>query len=1173
MGARTPQRCPFVSVFCPRNGGPTSALRRYGQCSVLAYNPVIVPAATDVIESFIARWSAATGSERANYQLFITELSDLLGLPKPEPAQADAGENAYCFERNVVFRHGDGTQSHGFIDCYRRAAFVLEAKKLRVGGARGFDDAMLRARAQAENYARALPADEGRPPFVVVVDVGNVIELYSEFSRSGATYTPFPDPRSHRIALADLRREDIRARLTALWLAPESLDPSRASARVTREIAAHLAEVAKSLEGAGHAPELVAGFLTRCLFSMFAEDVALIPKDSFSALLKECAGNAAALPALLGGLWRDMDSGSPFSAAIRAALPRFNGKLFKNPEVLPLTRAQIDLLIEAARADWTQVEPAIFGTLLERALDPRERHALGAHYTPRAYVERLVLPTVIEPLRQSWSFVQAAALLLANEGKDKEAVAEIRAFHRRLTELKVLDPACGSGNFLYVTLEHMKRLEGEVLNQLHEFGHGQAMLETEGFAVDPHQFLGLEINPRAAAIAELVLWIGYLQWHFRTRGAGLPPSPILRDFHNIECRDAVLAWDDVQFVMDAAGRAVSRWDGRTMKQHPVTGEDVPDERAQVPLERYLNPRRAEWPEADVVVGNPPFIGNKRMRFALGDGYVEALRGAWQEVPDIADFVMYWWHHAAQLVAQGKLSRFGFITTNSITQTFNRRIVQGALDAGLHLDFAIPDHPWVDSADGADVRIAMTVVAVGQGEGRHQDVVAEREGKGEGLDVELAGRFGAIHADLTVGANVAAAQSLRANIGLCFQGMNLVGKGFRLAFEDVRRLGYDPKRLPPEIKPHRNARDMMQGGEDCFVIDLFGYSVDEARARHPALYQWLFDRVKPERDHNKDAQRRRDWWLFGRSNRDLRKSWAGMERMILTPETSKHRVFAFQPLPFCPDHKLYAVCCEDAWVLGVLSSTTHARWALAAGGRLGVGNDPTWTNTTCFLTFPFPAATSDQQARIRALAEALDAHRKDVLARHPALTLTGLYNVLEKLRAGEPLNAKDKTIHDNGLVGVLKSLHDDLDAAVLDAYGWHDNPDNDTLLERLVALNAERAVEEAAGLIRCLRPEFQNPGATAAQPLPKTTALFVEEAPVALTPAPSPAGRLAWPTSLPEQVAAVARALAESPAPLSLADIALRFSGRGAWKKRLPEILETLTALGRARSVEDSRWMG
>jgi hypothetical protein len=184
-------------------------------------------------------------------------------------------------------------------------------------------------------------------------------------------------------------------------------------------------------------------------------------------------------------------------------------------------------------------------------------------------------------------------------------------FHHRLCQIRVLDPACGSANFLYVTLEHMKRLEGEVLDQLHAFGRGQQRLEAEGLTVDPQQFLGLELNPRAAAIAELVLWIGYLQWHFRTSGSGLPPQPILKDFRNIECRDAVLACDGIETVVDERGVPVSRWNGVTTKTHPVTGEQVPDENARTPLQRYINPRKATWPQADYIVGNPPFIGNRR----------------------------------------------------------------------------------------------------------------------------------------------------------------------------------------------------------------------------------------------------------------------------------------------------------------------------------------------------------------------------------------------------------------------------------------------------------------------------------------------------------------------------------------------------------------------------------
>jgi hypothetical protein len=1130
---------------------------------MLSESQVPADASPDKIAAFIARWSAAGGSERANYQLFVGELCALLGLPTPDPASDDTRDNAYVFERRVTFRHGDGSASNGFVDCYRRGAFVLEAKKIRSGGAQTFDDALMRARAQAEGYARALPADEGRPPFLVVVDVGNVIELYSEFSRSGATYTPYPDPRSHRIALADLNNAEIRERLRHLWLDPLALDPTRKSARVTREIAAHLADIAKSLEGAGHAPETVAGFLTRCLFSMFAEDVKLIPEGSFTDLLQSLKGDSTQFVPLVAALWREMDVGG-YSVVLRKTLPRFNGKLFKQPDVLPLDRDQIALLLEASKADWTQVEPAIFGTLLERALVPAERHALGAHYTPRSYVERLVLPTVIEPLRESWRYVQAAALVLAQEGKQKEVEAELRAFHLRLCQLRVLDPACGSGNFLYVTLEHMKRLEGEVLNQLHEFGHGQSLLEAEGLTVDPHQFLGLEINPRAAAIAELVLWIGYLQWHFRTQGQGLPPSPILKDFRNIECRDAVLVHDGLDYALDDKGIAVSRWDGRTLKTHPVTGEQVPDEAARVPLERYKNPRQAEWPAADVVVGNPPFIGAATMRAALGDGYVDSLRGAWQAVPESADFVMFWWHHAAQLVAQGKLARFGFITTNSLRQTFNRRVVQTALDSGVHLAFAVPDHPWVDSADGAAVRIAMTVAAPGAGEGRLSTVTAEHEGKGEGLEVELAECTGTIHADLKVGADVTASQALRANGDVSNRGFCLFGAGFIVKPEDAAQLEADAP-----IKHYRNGRDLTERPRGVCVIDLFGHDADAVRRRWPATYQWVLERVKPERDHNKREVRKRNWWLFGEPNPKLRQQLTGLPRYIATVETAKHRVFQFLDATIAPDNMLIAIALDDAYVLGVLSSGVHVVWALAQGGTLE--DRPRYNKSRCFETFPLPVATAEQQARIRDLAEQIDAHRKRVLAAHTDLTLTGLYNVMQKLGAGDTaLNAKEKLIHEKGLVAVLKQLHDELDAAVLDAYGWHDQPAEQTLLERLVALNTERTAEEAVGTVRWLRPEFQNRTSSSSA----TRSGHTAELGLQIT-APIPAavdGKQPWPADLPDQVAAVARVLTASRLPLTLVDVAAHFTGRGKWKVRLPQIVDTLVALGRARQAGNA-WLG
>ncbi|MBK8639039.1 MAG: class I SAM-dependent DNA methyltransferase [Chromatiaceae bacterium] len=1165
-----------------------------------------------IVAAFIARWSAASGTERANYQLFLTELCTLLGLPRPDPAREDTQDNVYCFERRVCFQHGDGTQSQGFIDLYRRACYVLECKQTGLElDTRGWDKAMLRAHGQAVQYVRALPVAEGRPPFVVVVDVGRSIELYSEFSRSGGAYIPYPDPRSHRLRLEDLRRPGIRVRLRALWLDPLSLDLSRRAARVTRDIAARLARLAVSLESAGHAPEVTAAFLIRCLFTLFAEDVGLIKLGGFTDLLQSVRADPAQFVPLTEHLWREMNLGAAFSVILRERVPRFNGGLFAAGQALPLDRDQLDLLIDAGRADWRHVEPAIFGTLLERALDPRERHALGAHYTPRAYVERLVLPTVIAPLREEWTAVHSAAFSLHEQGKDPEAIRLVSAFQVRLANIRVLDPACGSGNFLYVTLEHLKRLEGEVLDTLESLGQRQLLMAMEGVSVDPHQLLGLEINPRAAAIAETVLWIGYLQWHFRTHGNVNPPEPVIRDFRNIQCRDAVLAYDRVEWVTDAAGRPVTRWDGRTYQPHPVTGEPVPDENARLPLERYLNPRRAEWPEADFVVGNPPFIGAGTLRRALGDGYVEALRTTWREVPESADYVMYWWERAAELTRGGHLRRFGFITTNSLRQTFNRRVLERHLKAAepLSLLFAVPDHPWVDSAGGAAVRIGMTVAEAGDKLGVIDQVVAERSGQGEGLDVDLERTAGRIHADLRIGADVASAVALLANRDLSNPGVKLHGAGFIVTPKEALTLGLGRVLgLDRHIRAYLNGRDLTQNSRGVMVIDLFGLNADEVRSRYPEVYQRVLERVKPERDQNKRESRKLNWWLFGETNPKLRRQLAGLSRYIATVETAKHRTFVFLDQSILPDNMLVNIAVDDAWLLGVLSCRIHVFWALATGGRLGMGNDPRYNKTRCFETFPFPApndpvgrvragmpvtrrpaAVSSGYAaltrptdplnpaealktRIRQLAEDLDAHRKARQALHPGLTMTGMYNVLDMLRRGEPLSPKDKIIHEQGLVSVLRQLHDELDAAVLAAYGWEDlipalvgkgsgNGVEETILLRLVALNTERATEERRGLIRWLRPEFQHPGGGATV---QTEAKITAATPTASGPKPD------WPKTLPEQFQALRAALATRPGPLSAADLAQGFTR--APRSRIAELLETLATLGHARRLDDGRYL-
>ncbi len=831
------------------------------------------------IRAFIQHWSNASASERSNSQLFLIELCDILELPHPDPHL----HSGYAFEFPVDQLQRDNTTTQGRIDLYKRGCFVLESKqfhaqqaeptdlqlaahdsgailqeKKKSGPVRGterWDDAMFKARGQAERYIRSLPASEPTPPFLIVIDVGDTFEIYADFTQAGKAYLPFPDPRSFRLRLADLEKDEVRERLRTIWTDPFSLDPSRVSSAVTREIAGHLAELAKSLEAAGHAPQKVAEFLTRCLFCMFAEDVHLLPERSFTELLQSIPPDGTGFEELLRTLFREMNTGTGkgISVVLRKKLLQFNGGLFADDTVLPVNGLQLGLLKSASVLNWRSVEPAIFGTLLERALNPHERHKLGAHYTPRAYVERLVLPAVIEPIRSEWENVRAAALTLARADKLKEARAEILQFHKRLCHVKVLDPACGSGNFLYVALEHFKRLEGEVLDVATGFGE-TFKLELTGEAVDPHQFLGIELNPRAASIAELVLWIGYLQWHFRTRGhQTMPAEPVLKRFRNIECRDAVLAYDEVKEVTEAMAAAnpdlpglpdeirtqlrsrrghetqtfgegdqslltsaatITIWDRRSMKTDLVTGRDVPDETKRTTLLAYINPRPAEWPVADYIVGNPPFLGPARMREALGDGYAGTLRETYPEVPESADFVMYWWHKAAALTRTGAVKRFGFITTNSLRQTFNRRVVQFHLAGSsrgneaqtsgkkgqslltsaatkLSLLFAISDHPWVDTEEGAAVRIAMTVGSAGEHVGELNEVVDEKPQEDGSAEVTFDTQDGKLQADLTCGADVAGVIELSANQGLANRGFCLFGSGFIVTHEKAMELGLEP----------------------------------------------------------------------------------------------------------------------------------------------------------------------------------------------------------------------------------------------------------------------------------------------------------------------------------------------------------------------------------------------
>jgi len=1147
------------------------------------------------IEQFVERWSDREGgAERANYALFLTELTETLDLPHPEPADS---RNTYRFEYPVDGDFGQKLR----IDLYRENCFILEAKqsRLEVNPYRRFakseaavqEDlfgnpipplgAPRRARwgadmdaafRQARDYAHRLDPEVDRPPFLITCDVGRTFEFYADFSGQGRAYRPFTPRQTGRrvLELAHLLEPETQTFFRKVWEDPRGLDPALERARVTRTIADHLAELSRSLERRGYPSQEVALFLSRLLFALFAKDVGLLPRQKVTRLLRECHDSPDSFSAQATALFEAMDVGS-FSPALGERLRRFNGAFFKNSRAFPLRKEEVAILLEAADADWREVEPAIFGTLLEHALDPGERGRLGAHYTPRPYVERLVQATIMGPLREDWDTARAAADARLAEDDADGARLELLSFHDQLTRTRVLDPACGTGNFLYVSLELMYALETEVIETRRAIGDDtefdEGLVSTDfKRGLDPRRFFGLELNPRAAIIAELVLWIGFLQASYR-RGDGDEVSrvPVLEDYGTInpvayrrQPRDV-----SVDSILEHDGLVVG------------AGGDA-----------YPNPRQPAWPEAEFIIGNPPFIGGKDLRAELGDAYAEALWAGHPNMNDSADLVMYWWDRAADLLTRkgSKLRRFGLVTTNSITQVFQRRTVARWLSAmnpnrtPLSLVFAVDDHPWTKATrDAAAVRIAMTVAKAGAHEGELATVRHESGLETDQPEIELASVRGFINSDLTVGVDVTRAAPLNANDGLCSPGVKLHGAGFIVRPAEAAYLGLgrpDRPGLDMHIRPYMNGRDFTGRSRGAMVIDFFGLSADGVRDRYPEAYQHLALTVKPERDANNRAAYRDNWWIFGEPRSELRPALAGLRRYIATVETAKHRIFQFLDAGLLPDNKLIAIGSDDAALLAVLSSSSHTDWALHAGGWLGVGNDPVYVKSRCFDTFPFPAWTDAQRNELGEAGEALDAFRRARLAESPELTLTRLYNALEAHRAGRvpeqcrpdsmtPVEAQDYTA---ASVVVLAEHHAAVDRLTLAAYGWKDleavpaAEREQILLARLVALNTERRLEEARSEIRWLRARYQAPRSRA-------RATGVDDLQSDVEDLLSPALRISWPRQARPQLLLIRGALAEAAAPLSAEALAARFKGRKA-AQEVPRLLSALERLGQVRATGD-----
>ncbi|MGA1999041.1 MAG: DNA methyltransferase [Terriglobales bacterium] len=943
------------------------------------------------LPEFVARWKASTLTERSAYQQHFIDLCDL--LRQPRPAEVDQTGETYTFEKGVT-KTGGG---EGWADVWKKDYFGWEYK--------GKDKNLASAYQQLLQYREDLE----NPPLLVVCDL-NRFEVHTNFTSTTKKVYSFtlddllanrPTPECSLQPLEVLR---------ALFDNPALLRSDFTREEVTKHAAREFATLATSLRDRGCDPQRAAHFLMRLLFCLFAEDIGLLPPALFSKLVERTRYRPDDFRARLAGLFSAMATGGAFGSD---DIPYFNGDLFTDAEVLELTAADLDVLSRVSALDWSSVEPAIFGTLFERSLNPDKRSQLGAHYTSADDILLVVEPVLMTPLRRRWAQVQAEAEAVAAKfavkiaplkkgaktltaggrtrmTKDYQATLRpiLLAFVDELSHLRVLDPACGSGNFLYVALKRLLDLWKEVSS----FGNSHGLTGLFPYQVNPSQLFGIETNAYAQELASVVVWIGYIQW-LRENGFGVPPTPILRRLDNIRRMDAVLNYD-------AKGK----------------------------------PIEPEWPDADVIIGNPPFLGDKKMREGLGDNYVDDLRALYaKQVPGSADLVTFWFERARAQIGAGKAKRVGLLATNSISMMGNRPILQGIKQTG-DMFMAWSDRPWV--LDGAAVRVAI----IGFDNG------SERERVLDGRAVAQ------INADLTATVDVTAAVPLRENEGLCFLGMMKAGS-FDIdatTAHEMLQSPLNPNGRPNSdvVKPRLFAQEVTARPRETWIID-FGVAMhQDVAALYEKPFEYVLHHVKPLRDRNRRKRTRERWWIHGEARPGLRRAMEGLSRCIVTPEVAKHRVFSWMPTNTVPDHTLHVITRADDYFFGVLHSRPHELWSLAQGSWMGVGNDPRYSSSRTFNTFPFPWPPGREPAgdpRVEAIAAAA----RDLVAKRDAwLNPPGA-------SAGE-LAKRTLTNLYNQRPTWLDDSHRALDQAVFAAYGWPADITDDDLLARLLELNQQRA---------------------------------------------------------------------------------------------------------------------
>ncbi len=981
-------------------------------------------------QQFIAKWRDNPLKERASYQLHFLDLCELLGVAKPTPQTADS----YCFEKGAN-RTG---AAHGWADVWKQGHFAIEYKAAH----RNLGDALK----QLMTYALSLE----NPPLLVVCDT-NLIHIHTHFTNAPSEV--------HTIALDDLAQPDNLKKLRWLFTDPNQFHPRRTIAEITEKAAAKFAELAQSLNARHDNPHQVAHFLNQCLFCLFAEDAQLLPPKLFERVLEKSLVDPERLERQLRTLFSAMQSGGDFGAD---DISWFNGGLFQDIHILRMTPAEIKTLYAASQLDWSGIEPSIFGTLFERGLDPAKRSQLGAHYTDAHSILRIIQPVILDPLSAEWQTARAdiAAHLAkhkrANDKAYQAAQAVFIGYLERLKNFRVLDPACGSGNFLYLALRALKDLEHRANLDAEMLGlHRQVSI-----GVSPANVLGIELNTYAAELARVVVWIGEIQWALKN-GYPIHRHPILQSLAHIENRDALMC------EQGAAGRAKET--SAAPHPSPLSAEGaIPSPFSE-----------SDWPAVDAIIGNPPFLGGSKMRSELGDAYTDSLRTCYDgRVPGGADLVVYWFEKARAQIAAGYCQRAGLVATNSIRGGANQKVLARIVESGTIFN-AWSDEAWVN--DGAAVRVSLVCFGVRpQGGGHSAPSPAQGEGWDGGVMLNDQG-VACIHADLTAGEglNLTQALPLKENAGVCFMGASKKAP-FDMAGELARQWLTQPnpngKPNSEVVRPLCNALNITRRPTDVWIVD-FGTEMSEAEA---ALYEipfaYVVEHVKPVSQNNRDKVVARNWWRHARPRIEMREAIRGLPRYIATPGVSKHRLFVFLDAAVLPDQATLAIARSDDTTFGILHSRFHELWALRLGTSLE--DRPRYTPTTTFETFPFPPGLTPDfrpaeyanpaAADIAAAAQRLNELRENWL--NPPQWVTW-EQTPEEAQAGfparpvaQPAHAaelKKRTLTNlyNARPAWLSHAHQTLDAAVAKAYGWTDyTPElpDDEILRRLLALNLARA---------------------------------------------------------------------------------------------------------------------